>query len=58
MLTCKGQFCGIMIERINLFVQSPSFWAMAYTAAQLKLLSVGMLRLLPEKEKQTANYYK
>jgi len=49
MLSGKGQLRSIVIERINLLIKHPSFWAVTDTAAELEILSVRVIDFLLKK---------
>jgi hypothetical protein len=37
MLSDQGQFCFVVVKRINLFIKLPAFWAMTGFACDLKI---------------------
>jgi len=57
MLSGKWQLSRVVIERIDLFINGPPFWAVADTAAQPEILSVRMFHFLPYKEKNATKQY-
>jgi len=56
MLTDQWQFGRIMIKRVDLLIEHPSFSTVAGTACHLESRSMRLFRLLPGEEKHKKEY--
>jgi len=53
----EGESCGIVIKRVYLLIEKPSFRTVAFIAADLKILSVRIITSPVSDEQNAAAYY-
>jgi hypothetical protein len=57
MTSFEGESCGIVIKRVYLLIEKPSFRTVAFIAADLKILSVRIITSPVSDEQNAAAYY-